>query len=175
MSENSSPDWMEKIEKMVAEIATQVGVMIYDVEFVGAGKFRTLRIFIDREDGNVTIDDCSNVSKGLNEILDADEDIIPGGTYTLEVSTPGLERQLKAPWHFKKAIGKKILIKTSKSLESAGVTDARMKSAKTVEEVLESADDKGISVKIKDVEVNIPYAMIEKAKLVFEINKGQKK
>lgn len=175
MAENSRPAWMETVEKMIHEVAARENCLVYDVEFVGAGKHRTLRIFIDKEDGNVSIDDCSNVSKGLNELLDADENLIPGGAYNLEVSTPGLERHLKTPWHFQKVVGKKILIKTSKSLESAGVTDKRLKSAKTVEEVLAGADDNGIRFQIKDEEVTIPYAMIEKAKVVFEMTKGQKK
>ncbi|WP_374079591.1 ribosome maturation factor RimP [Bdellovibrio bacteriovorus] len=172
---SETPSWMEKVEAIANEVAAQEGVLIYDIEFVGLGKGRTLRIYIDKEDGSVSIDDCSNVSKGLNEFLDANEDLIPGGTYNLEVSTPGLDRVLRKPWHFQKAIGKKVYIKTSKALESAGVTDKKWKAAKTVEEVLESADEGGIRFVVKDVEIKIPYAMIDKAKVVFEMTKGQKK
>lgn len=172
---SETPSWMEKVEAIANEVAAQEGVLIYDIEFVGLGKGRTLRIYIDKEDGSVSIDDCSNVSKGLNEFLDANEDLIPGGTYNLEVSTPGLDRVLKKPWHFQKAIGKKVYIKTSKALESAGVTDKKWKAAKTVEEVLDSADEGGIRFIVKDVEIKIPYAMIDKAKVVFEMTKGQKK
>ncbi|WP_413944500.1 ribosome maturation factor RimP [Bdellovibrio sp. HCB-162] len=172
---SETPSWMEKVEAIATEVAAQEGVLIYDIEFVGLGKGRTLRIYIDKEDGNVSIDDCSNVSKGLNEFLDANEDLIPGGAYNLEVSTPGLDRVLRKPWHFQKAVGKKIYIKTSKALESAGVTDKKWKAAKTVEEVLESADEGGIRFVVKDVEIKIPYNMIDKAKVVFEMTKGQKK
>lgn len=175
MSENSNPDWMEQIEKMVQQVAIENGCLLYDVEFSGAGKGRVLRIFIDREDGNVTIDDCSNVSKGFNALLEPDEELIPGGAYTLEVSTPGLERHLKVPWHFQKAVGKKILVKTHKALESMGVTDKRWKAAKTVEEVLVSADDQEMHFVVKDVEINIPYSQVERAKVIFEMTKGQKK
>lgn len=172
---SETPSWMEKVEAIANEVAAQEGVLIYDIEFVGLGKGRTLRIYIDKEDGSVSIDDCSNVSKGLNEFLDANEDLIPGDTYNLEVSTPGLDRVLRKPWHFQKAVGKKVYIKTSKALESAGVTDKKWKAAKTVEEVLESADEGGIRFVVKDVEIKIPYAMIDKAKVVFEMTKGQKK
>ena len=169
------PSWIKKIESIVNDVAEREGCLLYDVEFVGAGKGRVLRIFIDRNDGNVTIDDCSQVSKGLNEILDANEELIPGGSYSLEVSTPGLDRSLKKPWHFQKVIGKKIYIKTQKPLESLGITDKKWKAAKTVEDVLEAANDSGISFMIKDVEIKIPYSFIEKAKLVFDFNKIQKK
>lgn len=173
---SETPSWMEKVEKMAREVAANEGCLLYDLEFIGGGKGRVLRLFIDKEqEGAISIDDCSNVSKGLNEILDTDEDLIPGGAYTLEVSTPGLERSLKQPWHFKKAVGKKVYIKTLKSLESAGVEDKKWKAAKTVEEVLESADDEAIRFVVKDVEIIIPYSMIDKAKVVFEFNKGQKK
>jgi len=172
---SETPSWMEKIEKLALDAATEQGCILYDVEFVGAGKFRTLRLFIDKEDGNPSIDDCSNVSKALNVFLDADEDIIPGGAYNLEVSTPGLERELNKPWHFQKAVGKKVYLKTSKALEALGVTDKKWKAAKTVEDVIASADDQAVHFKINDVEINIPYDLIEKAKVVFELTKGTKK
>lgn len=173
MSETSS--WMEKVEKLANDAATREGCFIYDIEFVGAGKGRTLRLFIDKEEeGAISLDDCSNVSKALNLLLDV-EDIIPGGAYNLEVSTPGLERHLVKPWHFKKAVGKKVYLKTTKALESAGVTDKKWKAAKTVEEVIESADDEGVRFVVNDVDFKIPYNMIDKAKVLFEIVKGQKK
>lgn len=171
---SETPSWMETVEKMANEVAAQEGCLLYDLEFVGAGKGRTLRIFIDKEDGNVSIDDCSNVSKGLNALLDV-EDVIPGESYNLEVSTPGVDRHLSKPWHFKKAVGKKVYIKTSRSLESVGVTDKKWKSAKTVEQVLDSADDSGLRFVVDDVELKIPYSLIDKAKVVFEFTKGQKK
>ncbi|MEN0058429.1 MAG: ribosome maturation factor RimP [Bdellovibrio sp.] len=171
---SEKPSWMEKVEAMAQEAATRESCILYDVEFVGIGKGRTLRVFIDKEDGSISIDDCSNVSKDLNAQLDA-EDVIPGEAYSLEVSTPGLDRHLKQPWHFQKAVGKKIYIKTAKALESLGVTDKKWKAAKTVEHVLDAADEKSIRFVVNDIVIDIPYAMIEKAKVVFEFTKGQKK
>lgn len=171
---SETPSWMEKVETITQEIAASEGIVLYDIEFVGVGKGRTLRVFIDRPDGNVTIDDCSTVSKALDEKLEKD-DIIPGEAYNLEVSTPGLERQLKKPWHFEKVVGKKIYIKTTKALESVGVTDKKWMNAKTVEEVLESADSNGIRFVAKGVEIQVPYDLIDKAKVVFDMSKFPKK
>ena len=171
MSEN--PQWMEIVEKMAATAAEAEGCVLYDLAFSGIGKGRTLQVFIDKDQG-IGIDECSNVSKALNLMLD-ENDIIPGGAYNLEVSSPGLERQLSKPWHFEKAVGKKVFIKTSKALESVGVEDKKWKAAKTVEEVLESADSESIRFVVKGVEIKIPYSIIDKAKVVFEMNKGQKK
>lgn len=172
----TQPNWLENVEKIASEAAVSQGCYLYDIEFVGAGKGRTLRIFIDKDaEGGISLEDCSNVSKAVNEVLEKDEDVIPGAAYTMEVSSPGLERHLVRPWHFQKAVGKKVYIKTSKALESVGIADKKWKSAKTVEDVIESADEQGVKFVIKDVELKIPYSLIEKAKVLFELNKGQKK
>lgn len=181
----SNPSWMEKVEKMAQEVTLREGCFLYDIEFVGVGnKGRTLRLYIDKEtppataaseEGQgVSIDDCSNVSKALNLLLDV-EDIIPGEAYTLEVSSPGLERVLRKPWHFEKAVGKKIWVKTGKSFESFGVTDKKLKAAKQIDEVLKAFDGETLKFEVKDVEVNIPLSAVEKSKVLFVINKGHKK
>lgn len=173
---SETPSWMEKVEQLANQAATQEGCLVYDIEFIGGGKGRTLRLFIDREEeGAISIEDCSNVAKAFNALLDVDEDLIPGASYTMEVSSPGLERHLIKPWHFKKAIGKKVYLKTSKALESVGVEDKKLKATKTVEDVISAADDEGVQFVIGEVGFKIPYALIEKAKVLFEINKGQKK
>ncbi|MGZ3746847.1 MAG: ribosome maturation factor RimP [Pseudobdellovibrionaceae bacterium] len=176
---------MEKVEKMAAEIALSEGCFLYDIEFVGVGaKGRTLRLYIDKdspqpapdsEEGQgVSISDCSNVSKALNLFLDT-EDIIPGEAYTLEVSSPGLERVLRKPWHFEKAVGKKIWVKTNKAFEAFGVTDKKLKAAKQIDEVLKAFDGENLKFHVKDVEINIPLSAVEKSKVLFVLTKGQKK
>ncbi|MFP5520002.1 MAG: ribosome maturation factor RimP [Bdellovibrionia bacterium] len=168
-----SEAWLQQVEQLVANVCQQHGCYLYDIEFVGLGKGRTLRVFIDSEQG-AGIDECSHVATSLNEHPELDK-IVPGESYNLEVSTPGLDRELKKPWHFEKVIGKKIYVKTRKPLEAMGVEDKKWKAAKTVETVLEAADGEGILFKPKECEIRIPYQEIDKAKLVFEIVKGQKK
>lgn len=165
--------WLEKVEQLISQVCEKHSCFLYDLEFVGIGKGRTLRVFIDSDTG-AGIDECSLVATALNENPELDE-LVPGDSYNLEVSTPGLDRQLKKPWHFQKVIGKKIYVKTSKPLESVGVEDKKWKAAKTVETVLAEADQDGILFKTKECDLRIPYGVIEKARLVFEIVKGQKK
>ena len=120
----SSEPWREKVARMAAEVAGREGCEIYDFDFVGGGNSRALRIFIDKlptvlDDGTsvnkgVSIEDCSNVSRGLNLLLDVD-DVIPGGAYNLEVSSPGLERPLRSAAHFKRAAGTRAYVKTFES------------------------------------------------------------
>lgn len=170
----SAPEWMEKLERLAADVCQREGCYLYDLEFGGLGQGRTLRVFVDKEDG-VGIEDCSNVSKGLNEALDT-EDVVPGGAYNLEVSTPGIDRHLRKPWHFEKVVGKKIWVRVRGALETLGVTDKKWKNAKQVESTLSAADADGITFQEKEGDIRIPFAAIEKAKVVFEMKpKGQKK
>lgn len=167
-------DWLAKVENIAQEVAKKEGCYLYDLEFIGVGKGRTLRVYIDKDDNGIGIDDCSNVSKRLNDKLDT-EDIVPGGTYQLEVSSPGLDRTLKKTWHFEKAIGKKIWVKLNSSLESVGVEDKKWKNAKQIEKVLSGCDQEGLEFELDSLKVKVPFGKIEKAKMVFDMEKGKKK
>lgn len=172
MNDSSLQSWMPRVEKIAQEVALREGCWLYDIEFVGVGKGRTLRVFIDKDSG-AGIEDCSNVSKGLNTILDA-EDVIPGEAYLLEVSTPGLDRLLKKDWHFEKAVGKKIWVRTTEAFESFGITDTRWAKTKQIEQVLQKVVEGQLYFEMKDITIRIPLSAIEKAKVVFEMTKGQK-
>ena len=84
----------QKLDTLIAEACEAVGVTLVEQDMFRAGKRKTLRLYIDKPEG-VTIDDCSNVSRHLSDALDLDPDIIEGA-YTLEVSSPGLDRPLKS-------------------------------------------------------------------------------
>ena len=159
-----SSSLVEKIKSLAGEIALREGCLLYDLEFLEAGS-RTLRVFIDREPGGASLDDCVNVSRGLNLALDVD-DLIPGGKYDLEVSTPGLERKLTQMWHFERAVGEMVQIK----YESGEVN-------RTVKgKVLEAAGDV-VKVEEGKGEVLVPFGKILKAKMIFSgaESKGPKK
>lgn len=101
---------LEQVRIFAEEVALREGCLLYDIEFHD-GPNRALRVYIDKapgaESGGVSIDDCANVSRGLNLRLDV-EDIIGGGKYDLEVSSPGLDRKLTQVWHFKSAVGQQV-------------------------------------------------------------------
>lgn len=166
--------WLEKVEKIAQEVAQREGCFLYDIEHTGSGRGRILRIYIDKENG-VGIEDCSNVSKGLNLMLDV-ENIVPGEMYNLEVSTPGLDRHLKKLWHFEKAVGKKIFVQLSKSLSSLNATeDKGMLSMKKFEDLLEKVEGEDLYFNIRKQTIKIPFSAVEKAKLVFEYKTNPKK
>ena len=87
-------DNREKLDALIAEACEVAGVSLVEMDMFRAGKRRTVRLYIDKPEG-VSIDDCSNVSRHLSDALDLDPEVIEGA-YTLEVSSPGLDRPLKS-------------------------------------------------------------------------------
>ncbi|MBE5967143.1 MAG: ribosome maturation factor RimP [Lachnospiraceae bacterium] len=107
-------DYEKKTEKLLEPILTANHYELYDVEYVKEGSNWYLRAYIDKE-GGITIDDCELVSRALSDLLDK-EDFITD-SYILEVSSPGLGRQLKKDKHFEKSIGEEIEIKLYKAID----------------------------------------------------------
>ncbi len=107
---------LQKIEVLAQQVAKQEGCRLYDVEFVGAAKNRTLRVYIDNPGSGMDVDQCALFSHGLSLLLDV-EDVVPGDEYSLEISSPGLERRLTKDWHFEEVVGKKIKIKSKSPFE----------------------------------------------------------
>ncbi len=111
---------MSKIVDMVTELARPIveeaGCELWDVEYVSEGGQWYLRVYIDKDDG-VSIDDCEKVSRALDPILD-EKDPVPT-SYIFEVSSAGLERQLKLPAHFQKFLGENVEVKLYKPFEGS--------------------------------------------------------
>lgn len=100
-----------KLDSLIAEACEANGVTLVESDMFRAGKRKTLRLFIDKPEG-VSIDDCSNVSRHLSDALDLDPEIIEGA-YTLEVSSPGLDRPLKSVADFIRNKGRFIRVTRS--------------------------------------------------------------
>ena len=128
---------------------------LVDVEFVKEGPHWVLRIFLDRPDG-IDIEDCQEVSTALSQRLD-DEDPIPQA-YSLEVSSPGLERPLKKIEDFQRFSGERVQIKTYRA-------EAGRK--KFIGVLLGLADD-NVELELDDEKITIPWDNIAKANLFPE-------
>ena len=141
-------DDMQRIREIAEKICNREGCYLYDLEMVGSGGTRALRVYVDREEpkGGASIEDCTNISRGFNEVLDADEDLVPGGEYELEVSTPGLERVLKEPRHYDKAIGRSIDVRTSSPLTDFNPEIPELGKAKQIVGPLLGYDETGLTV-----------------------------
>lgn len=159
--------WMNKVEAMAREIAEREGCRLYDLEFTSGPSGRILRVYIDHAERNVGIEDCSNVSKGMNLLLDV-EDVIPGATYSLEVSSPGLERNLKRPWHYQTVLGKAAKFRIQPTLGELGLNLPHLKSTKSFKATIQATDDAGVELLIESEVLKIKHDQIEKAQVVFE-------
>ena len=95
-------EYVKKTEKLIEPILAENNFDLYDVEYVKEGSNWYLRAYIDKE-GGINVNDCELVSRQLSDLLDK-EDFIPE-PYILEVSSPGLGRQLKKDKHFEKVYG----------------------------------------------------------------------
>ncbi|MBX3022375.1 MAG: ribosome maturation factor RimP [Bdellovibrionales bacterium] len=146
---------LERIRLFAEEVASREGCVLYDLEF-REGPGRTLRVFIDKEPGGVSIDDCANVSRGLNLRLDV-EDAMPGGAYDLEVSSPGLDRKLTQLWHYQKAAGQIVQLKYK---DDTGAS-------RPYEGKLVSVDGERLSLENSKGPFAVEFSAIEKGRIVI--------
>src|SRR6478736_515177 len=109
------PAIIEKVREIAERVGADTGLEVVDVQLLGGGGTRMLRIFIDKPEG-VTHADCERISQDVGTILDV-EDVIPGGRYTLEVSSPGVERKLTKPADYERFKGQKAKIVTREPVE----------------------------------------------------------
>lgn len=149
----------DRLAAVLAPALADAGVTLYDVEVAGAGRARTLRVLVDRE-GGVDLAAVTAATEALGPVLDTDPVVaaeLPG-TYLLEVSSPGLERPLRTPAHFRGATGTPI------SLKATTADDTRRRDRV----VLVAADDDGIEVDIDGARERVGYGDIVQARTVFE-------
>jgi ribosome maturation factor RimP len=152
----SSTAILSKIEAIAERVAEPEGIEIVEIELKGGGKNRFLRISIDKPEG-VTHGDCELISHQVGTILDV-EDVVPGA-YTLEVSSPGVERKLQKYKDFERFIGKKI-----KAILREPVENSRR-----WEGTLASCADGLINLEVAEGKtIQFPFDQVEKANLKFE-------
>ena len=106
------PKIEKEVEKLLKEHIEQKGYNLYDVQYIKEGKDYYLRIFIEKENDTITLDDCEKVNDLINPILD-EKDIIKD-QYYLEVSSTGIEKNLRKLEHYEKALNKEIQVKLFK-------------------------------------------------------------
>ena len=106
-------DYEQRTEQLILPLVAKNNFELVDVEYVKEGATWYLRAYIDKE-GGITIEDCEIISRELSELLDR-EDFIPDA-YILEVSSPGLGRQLKKDKDFARSIGKEVEVKLYKAM-----------------------------------------------------------
>ena len=147
---------LPKIEEIAGRIAEPLGIEVVEIELKGGGKNQFLRVSIDKPEG-VTHLDCEAISRQLGEALDAD-DLIPAH-YTLEVSSPGVERKLFKIKDFERFQGQKAKVVLREPIESV----------KTLEGKISGVEDGRIALELAGGNrVQFPFTQVERANLKFE-------
>ena len=128
---------VKRVEEIVKSYAQELGLDLWDIKFAKEGSEWYLRIFIDKE-GGVSIDDCVDLTHAITKPLD-DEDPIPQ-SYMLEVSSPGVERELTKDEHFEKYVGSAVMLRLIRAVDSV----------RDFKGIMTSYEDKKITLKLID-------------------------
>ena len=167
----------DKLREIAERVAASSGLEVVDLELLGSGKHRMLRVFIDRPgatpsahhpDG-VTHEDCSAFSREFGTIIDV-EDAVAGGSYVLEVSSPGLDRKLTKAADFERFRGHRVKLTTREPVNNNRHFEGRLESFENGKLLLDlSAARKKMRPKDGAAAVEIELGNVEKANLVPEI------
>src|ERR1700747_213644 len=115
-----------KVRGIADRVASSSGLEVVEIELHGGGKSRMLRVFIDKP-GGVTHEDCASFSREFGTILEV-EDAIPGASYVLEVSSPGLDRKLSRPADFERFAGSRVKLMTRQPVNNNRYFEGRLES-----------------------------------------------
>jgi ribosome maturation factor RimP len=146
----------DKLEQALKPTIESMGFEYWGVEYISAGRHSTLRLYVDKEDGGITVDDCAQVSYQVSAIMDVEDPI--SSAYNLEVSSPGMDRQLFKPEQFARYQGQTVQVRSS--VDVLGRKRFKGKMVKV--------DAEGIEVSVDNEIYPIPFDCIEKANLVPE-------
>ena len=147
----------EQIIALAEPILDEMGFELVDVEYLSENGRWVLRFYIDKNDG-ITVDDCANVSREIETVIDI-KDVIDH-EYVLEVSSPGLNRPLKKEKDFILVIGRQIKVRMRNPFDGR----------RNFYGCLRDYQDKKIHLEIDGELVTLPWSEIEKASLVYEFN-----
>ena len=109
---------VDRVQEIIAPYAAELGLQIWDITFKKEGTDWYLRVFIDK-DGGVSVDDCVDLTHAITKPLDEADPI--SQSYMLEISSPGIERELKKDWHFEKYVGSPVMLRAIRPID--GVRD----------------------------------------------------
>lgn len=139
----------EKVEQLIEKHIENLGYQLYDVQYVKEGQNYFLRIFIEKENGDIDLNDCEKVNDGINDILDTANYI--KDQYFLEVSSTGIEKVLRKDKHLESNIGNKIEVKLFKPINKQKEFIGNLKSFNENEIILILEDQTEIKINRKEI------------------------
>jgi ribosome maturation factor RimP len=148
---------VNQVAELVEPILDEMGIELVDVEFLSQSGKWVLRLYIDKEAG-VTIDDCVRVSREIGDLIDVKEAVTH--EYTLEVSSPGIDRPLRKEKDFVGAIGKKVKVRMITPIDGR----------RSFTGYLKGFENDTLYIDIDGSSVTLPWAEVEKANLIYEFD-----
>jgi len=177
---------LDRVREIAERVAASSGLEVVEIEFRGSGKARMLRVFLDKPGweksgaasgdplAGITHGDCANFSREFGTILDVEDAV--AGSYTLEVSSPGLDRKLTKPKDFERFTGSRMKVMTRNPVNNNRYFEGRLESFHEGQLTLDlSASSKksrkkmGAAAAEQGQKIRIDFANVEKANLVPEI------
>jgi|SRR5215472_13701424 len=160
---------LDHVRAIAERVAASLGLEVVEIELRGGGKSRMLRIFIDKP-GGVTHEDCASLSREVSTILDV-EDAVPGGSYVLEVSSPGLDRRLHRPADFERFQGSRVKLTTKDPVNGNRHFEGRLEHFESGRLTLDLAEARRKFRPRSEAsqKLEIELANVEKANLVPEL------
>ncbi len=142
-----------ELDALLSPTVAAMGLRMWGIEYLGHGKHAVLRVYIDRDEG-VTIDDCEQVSKQVSELLDVEGTLT--ASYTLEVSSPGMDRLLFKPEQYAESIGETVDVRLNYPFEGR----------RRVIGSLAGLTDEEVVIQFEDSEYLIPLSNVARARIV---------
>ncbi len=157
MSPARQSELLDRLRSAVEPVVGAAGLFLEDATVAAAGRRKVVRVVVDLPDGpgGVDSDRLSDVSREISKVLD-DADLLEGA-YTLEVSTPGTDRPLTEPRHYRRALGRLVAVRTVAGRNTTGR--------------LEEADDAGVVLESDGRRERLGYTEISRARVEIELNR----
>ena len=145
---------LEQLQALVSPVVEALGYQCWGVEFLSQGRHSLLRIYIDKQPGGVVIEDCEIVSRQISGVLDVEDPI--SAEYTLEVSSPGMDRPLFTLEQFAAHAGEQVKIKLRSPFEGR----------RNFQGLLRGVEEQDVVVQVDDHEFLLPVDLIDKANII---------
>lgn len=144
---------IDELNALIEPVVTGMGFLLWGIEYVRSGKFSTLRIYIDHENG-INVDNCADVSRQISAVMDVEDPI--STNYTLEVSSPGMDRPLFTAEQYQQSTGEWVEIKLRYAFEGR----------KNFKGVINGVEDGDVVVQVDGEEFLLPIESIDKGRII---------
>ncbi len=145
----------QQLEDILEPVVSSMGYEFVGLEYIAQGRHSTLRIFIDSENG-VGVDDCADISRQLSAVLDVEDPI--ASEYSLEISSPGLNRPLFKLYQYEQFIGEEVKFKTIRPQLENG--------QRKFKGIITAVENNNVIFDIENESLSIPFSDIDKANIV---------